>query len=265
MAGLNYVGATPAVSNDILNRLALNATLNAITPNQGSVTTQITNLYSGASPTYATKAYVDSQDATFASPSYVSSRDALNLPTTAVGTVAGSPITGSYYGAASLDSSGKVPIAQIPNMGVGYLLGPWGPTATFNGTTGATPLRIADWNLGLPPIQFRPWVFLNAFVTAITGAKPIIEIRIANTVTQPAYASTTLVSQGEGRYGYTDYHAIACLPVPDTTSETPSLLATSYEIWLSAWLYDLSGGTNSVTISAGGIASAPAFLWRGAL
>jgi len=262
MSGLSYVGAPAANPTDIDNRGSMNAQIAAVTPSEASVTAQINSLVGG---TYATKTYVDSQDATFALPSYYVTRDALNLPTTAIGAVAGTAITGSYYGVASLDATTKVPVAQIPNVGAGYLLGPYGTTATATGTTGATPLRIADWQIGLPNIQFRPWCYLNAFVASTTGAHPVIEIRIANTVTAPTYASTTLIGIGEGVYGYTDYQAISAIPVPDTTGETPSLLGTTYEVWISAWLYDLNGGTNSVTLSSGGIASAAALLWRGAL
>jgi hypothetical protein len=263
------VGALPANPGDIDNRGQLNAQLGAITPNAGTVATQINNLISGPGATYATKSYVDTQDATFAASSYYTSRDALNVPTTAIGTAASSPLIGSYYGTASLNSSTKVPLAQLPNVGAGYLVGPWGPTAVIAPvSTGSTPVKIADWNLGLPSVAFRPLVFFSAFITAtVTTAQPVIEIRIANTVTAPSYASTTLIALGEGRVGYADFHAIACLPAPNTTGQTPSLLPTSYEVWISAWLYDAAGsGSNSVTLNAAGnIANAAVFYLRGAL
>jgi hypothetical protein len=269
VSGLTYVGAAAATAADIDNRGTLNNQLAAVTPNSASVAAQLTALTTGSGATYATKSYVDTQDGTFALPSYYTSRDALNLPTIARGTVAGSALTGSYYGVASLDASTKVPIAQLPNVGAGYLLGPYGPTAVSSAvSTGSTPVKIADWQLGLPSIQFRPLAYLVAFITStVATARPVIEIRIANTVTAPPYGSTTLIAAGEGRNGWTDYQAIPCLPVPDSTSQTPSLLPTSYEIWVSAWLYDVNGsaGTNTVTMSTGGIGLASLFLLRGAL
>lgn len=264
ISGLSYVGKPPAVSNNIANRLGLNNLLAAATPNQTTVASQITNLYSGASPTYATKSYVDQQDATFQPPSYYQSRDALNIPNGAKGTKASSPITGSYYGVASLDAGTKVPLAQMPNMGAGYFKGPFGTTAVATGTTTSTPLKIADWNLGLQSLQFRPWVYLSAFVQGSAGGQPIIEIRIANSVTAPSYAASTLIATGEARAYYNDFQAVVAQPAPDTTGESyPALLPTTYQIWMTAWLYDANG--SSVTINTGGIASAAAFLVRGAL
>lgn len=266
MAGLSYVGATPVVANDIDNRLNLTAQLAAVTPNQQTVGAQINNLIGGTSPTYATKSYVDQLNATFTLPSYYLAQDQLNVPLASVGLASSTPLgTTLYYGVGSLDSSGKVPINQIPVVGAGYMKGFWGPTATASGTTGATPLKIADWQIGVAGMQFRPWVFLSAFVTCIAGARPVIEVRIANTNVTPTYAGSTLVAQGTGRSFYNDYHAIAVLPAPTAAGETPALLPTNYNVWATAWLYDLNSGANSVTIGTGGIASGALGLWRGAL
>jgi len=261
MSGLSYVGATATNPKDIVNRGKLTALLAAITPNQATVSTQINALVAGANPTYATKAYVDSQDATFALPSYYHAQDLLNIPTAVVGTTVEDAITGDYHGVASLDASTKIPAAMLPTVGAGFLLGPWGTTSTATGSTAGTPMRIADWNLGLHNVQFQPWMFLLAFVTG-TNAHPIIEIRMADATTPPIYDDMTLVAQGMGRSYYNDYHPVAVIPAPDATSETPSLHdGTTYNIWLTAWLYDLNA--SSVSISTGGIASAAAFLWRG--
>lgn len=266
MSGLSYVGAPPAVSNDITNRLNLSAQLAAATPNQQSVGAQINNLVGGSNPTYATKSYVDQLNSTFTLPSYYLAQDELNLPVSSVGLASPTSLgTTPYYGVGSLDSSGKVPINQIPVVGTGYLKGFWGPTATAAGTTGATPLKIADWQIGVAGMQFRPWVFLSAFVSCIAGARPVIEVRIASTNVTPTYAGSTLVAQGIGRSFYNDYHAISVLTVPDAAGETAALLPTNYNIWATAWLYDLNGGTNSVILNTGGIASGALGLWRGAL
>ena len=265
MSGLSYVGAQPSAPNDIANRLQVINLLNAVTPNRASVSAQVSGL---VGTTYATKAYVDQQDATFALPSYYQSQDALNLPTSAVGKpYAVSGVTSllpnsTYYGAASLDANSRVPAAQMPALGAGYLQGPWGPTATASGSTGTTPIKIADWNIGLAGLSFRPLVFMSAFVTA-TMAHPVIEIRIANSTTAPSYNTSTPVAQGMGRYLYNDYHAVAVVPIPDTTGETPSLLPPTYNVWLTAWLYDTLGLNGATVGIASGIANAAAFLLRG--
>lgn len=249
------MGATPTNDNEVANRLVTNTLLASATPNRASVQAQVDALTSGATPTYASKSYVDTQDAAFQLVSYYQTQDALNVATTA---------KGAANGVASLDSSGKVPAAQIPTLGSGYVQGPYGPTATFTGTTTATPLKIADWNIGVVSLAQRPLVFMQCFVTGLV-AHPVIEVRIANTTSSPAYGSTTLVAQGLGRGLYNDYHAVAVVPCPDSTGQTYSNLSTTYNIWLTAWLYDLSGNTGGVTISSGGVVSGAALILRGAL
>lgn len=266
MSGLSYVGATAAVNGQVTNRLATNTLLAGATPNTISVQAQVDALTSGGSATYASKSYVDTQDATFTSVSYYQSQDALNVPNAAVGAVnlvSGVPtaLSGSYYGVASLDSAGRVPAAQMPVLGAGYIQGPYGITAFSPGNTSNTPLRIADWNIGAVSLSFQPLVFMQCFVLGLMS-HPIIEVRIANSSSAVSYASSTLVAQGEGRGLYNDYHSVVVLPVPDTTGSTPTNLGPSYNVWLSAWLYDLN--SQNATISAGGIATAAAFLLRGA-
>lgn len=250
MVGLAYVGKLPAVAPDVVNKLATVTAINATTPNQASVQAQIDALVAG---TYATKSYVDTQDATFQPISYYQNQDALNVPTTTVA---------QPNGVASLDGSTKVPLAQLPTLGAGYLQGPYGTTAvnTVGGTTANTPLKIADFNIGAPGILFRPLAFMTVLLTSTGIARPVVEVRIANTTTAPAYGSTTLVAMGVGRSLWADYQAISVLPVGDTTGTTPSSLATTYNIWLTAWVYDLNN--SSVTFSVGGIANAAAYLLR---
>lgn len=250
MSGLGYVGANPVNPGDITNRLAVTTLTSAFTPNEGTVATQAAAL----AATYAAKTYVDSTHSAYVAPAYYQAQDLLNLPTSSVGIA---------LGAASTDATTKVPLAQMPNVGAAYIQGAWGPTAVAAGTTDATPLKIADWNIGAAGISCRPGVFLLAFVSTLLG-QPIIEIRISNSTTAPtSYGATTLVAAGVGRYGYNDFHVVAAMNTPDTTGESPSLLSPTYNVWLSAWLYDLTG--NSVTLNTGGIASAAAYLVRGSL
>ena len=151
MAGLAYVGATPVNDADITNRLAVNNLIANAPTSATAVQGQINALTQPPSPTYASKSYVDTQDATFQLPSYYTSQDALNVPSSSIG---------QPNGVASLDSAGDVPLAQLPVLGAGYVLGPYGPTAVTTGSTGATPFKIADWNIGNTALAFRAWVFM---------------------------------------------------------------------------------------------------------
>jgi len=252
MAGLNYVGVTPTVADGILTNAATAATLTAHTPNQTTITAQIAALTSGSSPTYASKSYVDAQAANYASLSYVTTQDALNLPVSQVG---------QPNGVAGLDTAGTVPLSQLPVIGAGYVRGPFGPTALYTGTTNATPLKIAQWQIGVQDLPFRPLAFMSLLVTASVG-HPMVEVRIANSGAAVAYGTDTLIASGMGRWLYNDYHAVAVTPTPDAVGEISSLLPLGETIWVTAWLYDLYD--NSVGIAnASSIPSAAVYLLRG--
>lgn len=250
MASIPYVGIAPTAANEITNRLAISNLLATAPVTIESVQDQINTLTTGGSPTYASKAYVDSRDASFQLTSYYLTQDGLNLPLDS----AGDP-----NGVATLDGAGTIPVTQLPVLGAGYVQGPYGLTATHTGTTGATPLKVADWDIGPANLAFRPLVYMMVFATG-NNAHPVIEVRIADSETSVGYDDTTLVAMGEGRTQYNDYHAIAVVPVPDDVGQTPSYLGPTYDIWLSAWLYDLNG--NSTTVSAGNIVFGSAFLLR---
>jgi hypothetical protein len=269
LPNLDYVGPAPSISNDIVSEGEVTTILGGITPNAETVAADIITAMAGYVP-YAT---VTELTTTYAPISYYQAQDALNLPLSAVGQVPTIPVelgTTGYYGAASLDSSGHIPAAQFPALGTGYILGPYGPTDVAYGSTNTTPIKIADWALGVANMSFRPLVFMTALVTGVM-AKPIIEVYITNTSTTAptSYASAgTLVARGAARSLYSGLAPVAVGPVPDTTGETSSLLGPTYQIWLSAWLYDAQSynnvtGVNSVTLESGGIASAPAYLMRG--
>ena len=260
MSGLSYVGTAPATSPDITNKLAVDTVVATTTPNQSWATAQAQSI---AAATYATLAYVDTQDATFATPAYVAAQDALYVPNTAVGTALSTELgTSGYYGVASLNSSAQVPIGQMPVLGAGYLKGPWGCTATFAGTTSNSPMRIADWNLGITELTCWPLVFFHAFVTGVMSY-PIIEIRVADSLSAPAYSAMTLVGAGQGRSLYNDYATVSVVPAPSTTGESyPTPLPPGYHVWLTAWLWDMN--SQSVSIASGGIVNSAAFLLRAA-
>ena len=253
MVGLQYVGAAPLAANDIMTRRRVTTAISTTSPSRDSVASQIAGMVyspSHLTGTYALKTYVDTQDAQFSSEvtGYWQSQDTLNVLTAAVG---------QPGGVASLEG-GLVPLTQIPPLGSGYLAGPWGATTVANGTASNTPLCIATWTIGTTNMVCQPWVFMQCLVTGMM-AQPVIEVRIANSATAVPYASTTLVAQGIGRNLYNDYHALAVIPCPTAAGQQPSTaLPADYEVWLSAWLYDLNG--QSVTIRSSDVISSAAFL-----
>jgi hypothetical protein len=267
---LDFVGPNPTTGADVVNKLDATTIIGGITPNTETVNTDIAT---AVTSTYVPYATVSELTTTYSPVPYYQAQDLLNLPLTAVGTVGTTPaqlgITG-YYGAASLDSSGHVPAAQFPALGNGYILGPYGPTVTTSGSTNTTPLKIADFEIGAATISFRPFVYMTVLVTGVM-AHPIIEVRIANTETTAptSYASAgTLIARGAARSLYSGLAPIAVNPIPDTTGETPSLFPPTYQVWITAWLFDAASynnvvGVNSVTLQSGGIASAAAYLLRG--
>lgn len=274
ISGLSYVGKQPSQGQDVTNRGATNTLVNAITPNQTSVSALITTtINTGATLNgtlvgpYATKAAVDTQTSTFASYSYLTAQDALNLPLTAKGTVnqvggVNTPISGSSYGVATLDSAGHVPVSQFPLSGAPYLIGPWGLTTATGGTAAGTPVKIGEWKLGTADYSFQPFAEAVLLVTTMMG-QPRVEVRIANTPltgSAPTYAASTLVAAGTGRYLYNDLHTVSVQPVPNGL--TQALLPATYSIWATLWLYDLFN--QSVSVSAPDIVSAAFSLLRGA-
>lgn len=268
---LNFVGPAPGTGADLVNKVQSTAIIGGITPNTATVSADIAT---AVSTTYVPYATVSELTTTYEPISYYQTQDLLNLPLTAVGTVGVTPAqlgTTGYYGAASLDSGGHIPAAQFPALGNGYLHGPFGTTATNAGSTNTTPLKIADFEIGAANISFKPLVYMTALVTGVM-AHPMIEVYIANTATTAptSYASAgTLIARGAARSLYSGLAPIAVNPIPDTTAETPSLFSPTYQVWITAWLLDAASynnvaGVNSVTLATGGIASAAAYLLRGA-
>lgn len=267
---LNFVGPTPAAAPDVLNQGQTTAIITSAAVNTTTVNNDIA---ANVTANYVPYATVSNLTTAYAPISYYQSQDLLNLPHSAVGTIGTTPAqlgTTGYYGAASLDSAGHVPAAQLPALGNGYLKGPWGPSHTSYGSTNTVPVKIADWgSIGQAGMSFRPLVYMTVMVTGVM-AKPVIEVYITNTAsTAPtSYAlAGTLVARGSARSLYSGLAPVAVMPMPDTTGETPSLLSPSYNVWLTAWLFDAasynSATPNSVTVQGGGIANAAAFLWRG--
>lgn len=264
---LDFVGPNPKDGSDVINKLDVTNIIGGITPNQATVNADIIS----AVATYVPYATVSALTTTYSPIPYYKTQDLLNLPLTAVGTAIAPQGTTGYYGAASLDSGGHIPASQFPALGNGYMRGAFGPTAVVAGSTNTTPFKVADFEIGAANISFKPLVYMTALVSGIM-AHPVIEVYIANTATTAptSYATAgTLIARGAARSLYSGLAPIAVNPIPDTTGETPSLYPPTYQVWITAWLLDGASynnvpGVNSVTLSNGGIASAAAYLLRGA-
>ena len=252
MSGLSWVGATPTDAADIEERFDAEAILNGGMSRgyvDGRVATKVA--------LRASKAYVDTQDATFAPASYYPTKDALLVPNTAKGVASG---------VASLDSSSKVPIAQIPIIGAGIIKGPWGLTTAYGGSTTSTPFKIAEWNLGVTAVNGNPLVFFTTSIIS-DGGKPVIEIRVGNS-TQTTYAAQTLIALGYGRTYYKDYQIVTCLPTEPDLSEgqdgVQDQFSAGTNLLVDAWMYDASSG-HTVTTTNTSIASSALFMARTSL
>lgn len=268
---LDFVGPNPTTGADVVSKLDATNIIGGITPNTATVNTDIATAVTGTYVPYAT---VSELTTTYSPIPYYQAQDLLNLPLTSVGTVGTTPAelgTTGYYGAASLDSGGHIPAAQFPALGDGYITGGYGPTTTTSGATNTTPIKIADFEIGAANISFRPLAYITALVTGVM-AHPVIEVYIANTATTAptSYASAgTLIARGAARSLYSGLAPVAVNPIPDTTGETPALFSPTYQVWITAWLFDLASynnvpGVNSVSLASGGIASAVVHLLRGA-
>lgn len=252
MPTLRYVGRAPTDPEDITTRLQVNSLLQEGV-SRSSAQTDVND----ANLLRATKTYVDAQDGLYALPSYYQTRDALNVP------LAQKAVAN---GIATLDANGKVPLNQLPVLGVGSFIGPFGPTAVFNGSSsGATPLKIADLHVGVQSFTFRPLVFSTVVASSPSSSgnnlcRPVVEARMSDG--QAAYASQTLIGLGVGRNLYDSIQPINVLPVPQTTGQSglDAGFPGTYDIWISLWLYD--NHEQTATLATGGIASATAFLIR---
>lgn len=240
MARLPYVGVAPTNDNEIVNRGQARAVLNSGLINRTTVQSQISDY----ALTRAVKSYVDTQDALYALPSYVTTRDALNLPVSMVG---------QPEGVAFLDAgTGKVPLVQLPAMGGGYLLGAYGPTELFGITTGGSPARVADFEIGATGQEFYPMVFGTLLARSVDLGRTVIEARISEG--QDTYLNSDLIARSMGVTPYAEIQPIAMVPTQELDPVGPS-----FDTWISLWAYDLS---QSTVISSDGAVAMGVYLLK---
>lgn len=252
MPTIPYVGPEPddTVADGVQNKLMVeNQLTSGVT--RSYVDGRVATLIAGK----ATKSYTDTHDALYADSSYYVAQDALLIPNSQKGVPGG---------VATLDSLGRIPDAQVPALGAGIFKGPYGITGIAAGTAGATPVKIAEFALGVTGVRFKPLVFMNVLFSVVGRARPVVEVKIGDT-SLTTYESQTLVASGYGRAMYDDISHVLVKPAADTTGvmqdgvQTYYSLSTSYN--LSVWAFD-STGTGQLTFASGQIASAAAWLMR---
>lgn len=252
MAGLPYVGpkTTDAKPRGVQTRAHVDEQLNA-----GITREYVDGQVITLSAPNATKTYVDTQDNLYADTAYYVAQDELLVPTST---------KGQPNGVASLDATSTIPLGQIPALGVGTLKGPYGLTSTALGNTGATPLKIGEFALGLTGVNFKPLAFLNVVCGVLGRGRPVIEVRIGTNV-QTTYAAQTLVAAGYGRAMFDDTQPVNVKPAPDALNVMQDGIQTFYgpntNYVLYVWVFD-STGAGQITIASGGIATASAWLVR---
>jgi hypothetical protein len=271
MLPTQYVGPTPVNPDDMVNRKQAQTILNSAPVNRAGVSSQI---HTTATTTYAPKTYIDTQDAQYALPSYYQTQDQYNIPLTVMDSLnldfngVPTPLTmpqGSVvppaYGVATLDASGLVPLSEIPSIGAGYLLGPYGPSTSVTGqVAGATyeaALDFMDFKIGVPYFPFQPLVFVSAIVQSAPGGRPVIEARMSNG--QAHYVNQDLIARGVGRSNFIDPQALGMIPSPNNPGAPAGAYPSTYNIFISLYIYDMY---QSATITTTGIASAGVYLLR---
>lgn len=244
MPGLYYVGKTPANGRDLATRKGIEDLLAG-----GVSRSYVTDRVNTLAALRATKVYTDTQDAQFASAGYIAQRDALNIPATQLA---------AANGVAGLDANRKIFTAHLPVLGAGILRGPFGYTTALSGTTGLTPMKIAEFPGGPSGITGQIMAFAN-LSAASNGGRSVVEIR-AGASTDTTYASQTLIAQGFGRSHFLADQMITVFPVSHLNGTVPATWASTTNLLVNMWIYDDSGG--QTTVQPNRIATACYFLAR---
>ncbi len=251
VAGLNYVGSdyvSDGNVNDVVNKLDADTEYAAAPVSQIGVQSQINT----AVGLLASQVSVNNALAAFIQTSYLTLQETPLILNSQVG---------AKGGIVPLGSNSVIPSQFVPSLGVGYVLGPFGPTATYTATTGAGPVKIADWNIGAPGVVFQPIVFMGVMAAASSGGRPVIEVRMS---AGPAtYINQTLVARGVGRNNWNDKQAITVLPAPSSAGHSGvagSDYPTTFGVFLTAWLFDAN--SEQVSVNSNDIATASCWFMR---
>lgn len=246
MPRLNYVGPVPTDDGDVLNRLQGTDLINAATVNRIATISSI----EAAAASKASKTTIDSADAAYATADYYQGRDNLNVSAASIG---------APNGVAGLVSD-KVPLAQLPVLGQGYLKGPFGPT-TVNIVSNATstPVKLAEFAIGVQSVAFAPLAYATAAVNTTPGGRPVLEMRISDGAA--AYGDQTLIAQGIGRPIYNGRQIVSVTPASNTAgASNPAPFGVSTNIVVSLWVYSTTA--TPVAVSSSSLISAVVYLMR---
>jgi len=243
-----YVGPLSTQDPSVMSRLM---TDDILTVGREYVDAQVVSQASA----YASKGYIDDADGGYADIAYYQGRDELNVAVLD---------KGSPDGVASLDSTGKIPPIQVPPLGSGVIRGPWGLTTALSGITSTTPVKVAEFTIGVTGWNFRPWTFLVGQVDCTAFARPIIEVRIGSPA-NTTYASQTLVAQGQGRAVYDDAQVVSVMPGAASGAMSDGIQTyylPNMDARLSVWVYSDEPRGGQVSMTGTSLWAASAYILR---
>lgn len=235
MARLSYVGNVPAATNDVANRGQGTAILSDTLVNRTAVATSV----EAEAALRAGKTYIDTADVEYATVAYYQEQDALNIPQSLVG------VSGGVAGLVG----GKVPLSQLPVLGVGYVKGPYGPTSVYNvSSVSTTPAKLADFAIGIQNLAYQPLCWASAIMTTRPTGRPVLEMRMSSGTA--GYSSQTLVAQGFGQSLYEGVQTVTATPATSVAGVVaPSPYAQATNIVISLWVYCTAPGAPLTSVS----------------
>lgn len=170
MASVPYVGKPSSVDVELITRDYVGV-VKAADLTTGAIDTLINSGLSG----YATKSYVDAQDALLATQSYIDTQDNLRVKLAQKDVANGVP---------GLDANGKVNPSRINLVSTqGYNRGPWSPAA-YNASpvTATTETTLFTCPVTDPGYAYKLLVFGMVDVrSSLTTEYPIINVRVGST------------------------------------------------------------------------------------
>jgi hypothetical protein len=311
--GLRYNGIHPSESSDsrvgrlLLNKATAEETIDNFSVSQpivnGSITTKKSNYVispvDGSANALTTLLPPPNAEKTgFADLSYLQTQNELRMGslncainpagvTNPVGTTYNTeePNVGTILkpALATTDANGLIPLAQLPSMGSGYLVGPYGYTRTYTGgSTASGTFRFAEWNIQQPNIgYFQPMVFMIVQANSEFLGRPVIEVRISESQPTATGYSTShpLVARGVGKsfrhklpdntspYNIQTIAVMPCSAANGQSFSGTTAFSSSYgagttkNFYLTAWM--LEAGVAGFGVSAmSSVVSGSAFLLK---
>jgi len=180
---------------------------------------------------------------------------------------------GAKGGVASIDSTGKIPLSQLPSMGDGFIIGPFGYvySSTAQQVNANGPVasggaqKLTEWAIGSPGGKnFQVMVFMQVNAATSTNlGRTVIEVRMSNGPATTYNTLNPLVATGTGRTFYTGYQPVTVLPCGSAQGQVSSYYPASNwsNLYLTAWVYDAGRQyISTTTINSTDIVLGTAFL-----